>query len=134
MKTVDKYDASGNFIERYESMADAAEANGIGIAEINDVYRNRRVTAGGYFWKFPTDAVDNNINLRVGSKHMNGWAIDVIEQYGNVALPDWLFEDESAADGKGYPVSSIEALLSDRTGKTVKILKCSCGYIAEIIR
>lgn len=49
-KSVLQYDLNGNFIARYISISDAANAIGVNYNNISSVLSSRQLTAGGYQW------------------------------------------------------------------------------------
>jgi endo-1,4-beta-mannosidase len=65
-----KYNSTHNYIERYESISEAARQNNIRKEGINNVLRYYAKSAGGYFWR-----VDDGINL---SKPHNMWESDLL--------------------------------------------------------
>jgi len=55
-KAVIKYDLSGNILQKYNSVKDAADKNGINIADISHCCNKKRsVVVGGYMWSFDGD-------------------------------------------------------------------------------
>lgn len=58
-KSVGKYDLEGKFIEKYNSLSEAAEKNNTGHQQISKVCNGNRAykTAGGFIWKFLSDDI-----------------------------------------------------------------------------
>lgn len=51
-RAVVQYDFDGNYIQTYQSIADASRILGIGTSEISGCARNKIRTAGGFIWKY----------------------------------------------------------------------------------
>lgn len=51
-KTIDMYSKAGDFLKRFMSMAEAETETGINHSHISQCCNGKRMTAGGYSWKF----------------------------------------------------------------------------------
>lgn len=54
-KPVNQYDLDGNFIKKWECIADASKALGIIDSQISRVCKHTNITAGGYKWEYVND-------------------------------------------------------------------------------
>ena len=50
-KPISKFSLSGEWLEDYNSISDAAQSIGLTISSISKTLKNEKYTAGGYRWK-----------------------------------------------------------------------------------
>ena len=142
IKSVVQQTADGEILHVYASAKDAADDLEIMRSAINRACNGRQPYAGGYKWRYQTEEElhpnrkadsDNKKCLVVKGETVRGWAIDTIEQYGNVALCG----PEINGVIKAYGIPTLETYIGIKIGKKVQIRKSmyeNFGYIAEVVR
>lgn len=72
-KEVYKYSIDGIFLEKYDSIKDAAKKNGIHQANIGNVCRGKRDTCGGFIWKFfYSDKLESSEIKKINNRTQKG--------------------------------------------------------------